>query len=102
MSKKQKGNELLRLKNVGPATCEDFECLDIDSIEKLAKASADELYLRLQRVTGRSHDPCVWDVFASAIHEARTGERQVWWLWTKTRKKRQAAGTFCVVEKNKA
>ncbi len=89
-------NELSKLMNVGPATCKDLELLGIDSIAALANASADELYIRLQKITSRSHDPCVWDVFAAAINEARTGERQQWWEWTKVRKKRQEAGTFCV------
>ncbi|GAN29924.1 helix-hairpin-helix domain-containing protein [Legionella pneumophila] len=40
--------------------------------------------------------PCVWDVFAAAINEARTGEKQPWWQWTKIRKKRQLEGTFCI------
>lgn len=87
-------SELLKLMNVGTATCKDLELLGISSIAALANASADELYIRLQDITGGSHDPCVWDIFAAAINEARTGKKQPWWQWTKIRKKRQAAGTF--------
>lgn len=89
-------NDLLTLMNVGTATCQDFELLGIKSIAELANASADDLYLRLQKMTGKSHDPCVWDIFAAAINEARTGIKQPWWEWTKIRKKRQASGSFCV------
>lgn len=81
-------HELLSLMNVGAATYNDLQLLGIHSIEQLAQACPDELYSRLQEVTGQIQDPCVWDVFAAVIHEARTGEKQPWWKWTKIRKKR--------------
>jgi hypothetical protein len=90
-----KNNELLRLKNVGSATYNDLILLNINSVNELAKADADELYMRLEQITGHRQDPCVWDVFAAIIHEARTGIKQPWWQWTKVRKKRQAEGNFC-------
>ncbi|MCW5590441.1 MAG: hypothetical protein KIT27_12375 [Legionellales bacterium] len=52
-------NELSSLMNVGKATCQDFELLGITTLAELANASADELYIRLQVITGQSHDPCV-------------------------------------------
>jgi nucleotidyltransferase/DNA polymerase involved in DNA repair len=82
-------NELLTLMNVGKATYKDLEILGIRSIDQLSKADPDELYSRLQQVTGHTHDPCVWDVFAAIIHEAKTGEKTPWWQWTAVRKKRK-------------
>ena len=79
-------HELLTLKNVGPATFKDFQVLGISSIEELSRQDPDELYVRLQQLTGRKHDPCVWDVFAATIHEAKTGEKLPWWYWSKIRK----------------
>jgi len=70
------------------------ELLGITSVEALARADADTLYLRLQTLTGSDQDPCVWDTFAAAIHQARTGEATRWWDWTPVRKERQAAGQF--------
>jgi len=87
-------NELLNLMNVGKATLKDFELLGVNSISQLAKCSPDDLYIELQIKTGCKHDPCVWDVFAAAIHEAKTGEKQKWWEWTKVRKQRQSRGEF--------
>ena len=95
--KTQKKNlppELLALMNIGPAMCQDLVLLGISTVAELAQADPDELYLRLQHITGARHDPCVWDVFAASIHEARTGEKRPWWAWTPLRKERQAAGTF--------
>ncbi len=87
-------SELQQLRNVGPATCQDFEILGIHSIGELAMQDPDELYERLQHITGKKQDPCVWDVFAAAIHEAKTGERWPWWDWTAVRKQRQSNGSF--------
>lgn len=79
---------LLSLRNVGPATLKDLELLGITTVESLAHADPDELYQRLQKITKQRHDPCVWDVFAAIIHEARTGEKTDWYEWTPVRKKR--------------
>jgi hypothetical protein len=87
-------NNLLHLGNVGQATQKDLVKLDIYSVEELAKADPDELYLRMQKITRCKHDPCVWDVFASIVHEAKTGIKTPWWEWSKIRKKRQAKGLF--------
>ena len=78
--------ELLSLGNVGPATFKDLQLLGIDSISSLAQADADDLYHRLQIITESKQDPCVWDVFAAIIHEAKTGEKTPWWQWTAIRK----------------
>lgn len=72
-------HELFTLKNVGEATYQDLQKLDIHSIAELAQANPDELYDRLQKITKQRHDPCVWDVFATIIHEAKTDEKQDWW-----------------------
>lgn len=86
--------ELLGLRNIGPAMKRDFDRLGIRSRAQLARADADALYLKLQRITGQRHDPCVWDTFAAAIHQARTGEALPWWQFTRTRKQRTAEGSF--------
>ena len=79
---------LLALRNVGPAMVRDFTLLGIQSVADLARQDADTLYLHLCRLTQRRHDPCVWDTFAAAIHQAKTGEARDWWSFTEERKKR--------------
>ena len=81
-------SELLSLKNVGPATLKDLELLGIASIKELSKQDPDLLYESIQEITGTKHDPCVWDVFAAIIHEAKTGEKLPWFHFTKVRKTR--------------
>ena len=72
--------------NVGPATLKDLELLGIKSISQLKKQMPDDLYERLQKITKTKQDPCVLDVFAAIIHEAKTGKKLPWWHWSKIRK----------------
>ncbi len=85
---------LLALPNVGPAVREDLRRLGIGTLEDLARQEADALYLRLARMDGRLHDPCVWDTFEAIIRMARGGPRVMWWEVTPERKARQARGDF--------
>lgn len=87
-------DQLTRLRNVGKAALADFDLLGVTSVRQLAEQDADALYLRLCAATGRRHDPCVHDVFAAAIHQAKTGEALNWWAFTPARKARQASGGF--------
>ena len=87
-------SELQTLRNIGPAMAREFALLGIRSCAQLARADADRLYLKLQKITGRRHDPCVWDTFAAAIHQARTGEALPWWHFTRERKQREVSGSF--------
>lgn len=79
-------HELLSLRNVGKATYKDLKLLGITSILQLSQAEPDDLFNRLEILTNQTQDPCIWDVFAAIIHEAKTGEKTPWWDWTKIRK----------------
>jgi predicted flap endonuclease-1-like 5' DNA nuclease len=87
-------DSLLALRNIGPAMRRDLTLLGVRSAAHLARHEPDRLYQRLQKITGQRHDPCVWDTFAAAVHQARTGEALPWWHFTARRKQRMAAGTF--------
>jgi hypothetical protein len=89
--------QLSDLRNVGKATLGDFAVLGIMSVEQLSACDPDTLYREIQIRTAQRHDPCVWDVFAAAIHQARTGEAKNWWAFTPVRKARVAAGDFGLV-----
>jgi hypothetical protein len=82
---------LADLRNIGKAALGDFKLLGIESVIQLAEREPTELYFELSRLTGSRQDPCVWDVFAAAIHQARTGEARNWWEFTAERKRLQAA-----------
>lgn len=78
-------SELLSLQNVGKAILGDLTQLGITRISQLATADTDELFTRLERLTDKKQNPCMWDVFAAIIHEAKTGEKMPWWQWTRVR-----------------
>lgn len=84
--------KLTDLRNVGIATLADLTLLGISSVEELAFQDATHLFQELERRTRARQDPCVWDVFASIIHEAKTGESTYWWDWTAKRKMLQKNG----------
>jgi nucleotidyltransferase/DNA polymerase involved in DNA repair len=94
MIAKKSQDELSELRNIGTAMRRDFELLEISSVGELAKCEPDRLYARIQKLTGSRHDPCVWDTYAAAIHQAKTGEALPWWDFTKVRKRRESQGQF--------
>ncbi len=85
---------LAKLRNIGKAGLGDFAVLNITTVSQLSACEPDDLFAVLQARTGKRQDPCVWDVFAAAIHQARTGEAQDWWAFTAERKARQSQGKF--------
>jgi nucleotidyltransferase/DNA polymerase involved in DNA repair len=85
-AKPTKDKRLRDLRNVGKATLADFAVLEIETVEQLTSCDAKTLYVMLQQRTGLAHDPCCEDVFAAAIHEAKTGEALNWWVFSKQRK----------------
>lgn len=84
-AKRVPAESLADLRNVGRATLGDFAVLGITTLAELAARDPDELYHALQRATGSRQDPCVRDVFAATIHQARTGEALDWWHFTPER-----------------
>jgi len=86
VSKKKSKNELLALMNVGPRVLNDLKILGIEKIAHLKNETPDNLFEKLQILTNKKHDPCMWDVFAAIIHEAQTGEKRPWWSWSQIRK----------------
>lgn len=80
-------DQLLALRNIGPAAREDLRRLGIGTVAQLARRNPARLYARLEALTGQRQDPCVLDTFAAAIHQARTGEALPWWHFTALRKR---------------
>ncbi len=78
--------ELEDLPNVGPAIAADLRLIGIDYPAQLAGSNGFELYDRLCSATNQKHDPCIIDVFLSAIHFMNTGEARPWWEFTPGRK----------------
>lgn len=85
---------LLDLPSVGPRALEDLQLLGIHSVGALAEADPDQLFVRLEALTGQRQDPCVLDSLRCAAYAARTPEpdpaRLQWWWWSWARKSGRA------------
>jgi len=80
-------SRLVDLPNVGEKIAADLRIIGIDHPRQLIGKNPFTLYKKLCSKTGHSHDPCVIDVFISAVHFMEDGEPQPWWLFTEERKK---------------
>ncbi|WP_456380219.1 helix-hairpin-helix domain-containing protein [Thiolapillus sp.] len=83
-------SHLEQLPNIGKAMAADLHLIGIDHPDQLSGKDAFALYDRLCAISGKRHDPCIIDVFLSAIHFMGSGEALPWWKFTPARKRRQA------------
>lgn len=77
--------QLQTLPNVGPATAGDLIRLGVASLDDLSRRDPRALYGALARLEGTAPDARVLEVFAAAIHAARTGLSRPWWEFTDER-----------------
>jgi hypothetical protein len=73
--------------NIGEAMAKDLRSIGIKEPQDLKKQNAYELYLKLCRKTKSYQDPCVLDVFLSAIYFMKGKGIKMWWEFTSERKK---------------
>jgi hypothetical protein len=74
--------------NVGPAIEHDFKRIGLKSPADLKKKDAYALYTKLCTVTGKRHDPCVFDTFIAAVDFMNGAPARSWYYYTKERKKK--------------
>jgi len=80
--------ELGDLPNIGKSITGDLNLLGIFKPEDLRGKDAYALYNTLCSLTGKRQDPCVIDVFISAISFVDGGPAVPWWYFTDERKAR--------------
>ena len=73
--------------NVGEAIEKDFVLLGINEPIELTGRDPYRMYSDLCNVTGKRQDPCVIDVFISAVRYMEGGPAKKWWEFTEERKK---------------
>ena len=99
---REKVSLLEELPNIGKAIAADLRLIGIDHPRKLIGKDPFELYKVLCTETGKSHDPCVIDVFMSIVHFMEGGDPLPWWSFTDERKKQcgalQPKGTIKFLE----
>jgi hypothetical protein len=80
-------SRLVDLPNIGKAIANDLQSIGIDHPRKLIGKDPFLLYKELCTMSGKRHDPCVIDVFISAVHFMEGGNPLPWWSFTNERKK---------------
>ena len=74
------------LPNIGKAMADDLRLIGIEHPKHLDGKDPFDLYDRLCSARGIRQDPCVIDVFMSAVHFMEGGESLPWWSFTDERK----------------
>ena len=74
--------------NVGKAIEKDFILLGIKDPGELINKDPYQMYKDLCNITHKRHDPCVIDIFLSAVNYMKGRPPKKWWEFTKERKKK--------------
>lgn len=72
--------------NIGPATEKILYTIGINEPCELIGKDPYQMYKDLCRITNTRHDPCVLDVFISAVRYMEGGPAKKWWEFTEERK----------------
>jgi len=81
--------------NIGPAITRDLALINIFSPSDLIGKDPYEMYDELCQTTGTKHDPCVIDVFISAVRFMEGKPSRKWWYYTPGRKKKLSQKRSC-------
>ncbi len=80
-------SDLKSLPNIGKSIANDLQIIGIEHPQQLIGKNPFDLYEELCNTTARKHDPCVIDVFMSAVDFMEGGNPKAWWEFTLERKK---------------
>ena len=82
---------LQQIPNVGPSIAANMQLIGVSSPQDLLLRDPYEMYDALCEATGVRHDPCVIDVFISAVRFMEGEPGRPWWEFTPERKRRLEA-----------
>jgi hypothetical protein len=83
--------QLEEIPNVGPSIASDLRRIGVLEPKALLGRDPFAMYDELCRVTGQRHDPCLLDVFISAVRFMEGAPAKPWWKYTAERKRDLAA-----------
>ncbi|MBA3015470.1 MAG: helix-hairpin-helix domain-containing protein [Proteobacteria bacterium] len=78
--------EINEIPNIGPAMTRDLALLNIFTPSELIGKDPYKMYDKLCQTTGTKHDPCVIDIFISAVRFMEGEPSRKWWYYTSERK----------------
>ena len=83
--------KLLDIPNIGKSIEKDLALLGIKEPLDLVNKDPYQMYGDLCMLTGQKYDPCIIDVFISAVRYMEGGPARKWWEFTNERKKKMAS-----------
>jgi hypothetical protein len=89
---REKYTRLEEIPNVGPSLAEDLRLVGVSHPRDLIGRDPYQMYEELCCKTGERHDPCVIDVFISAVRFMEGEPKRPWWAYTSERKRRLGGG----------
>lgn len=85
-AKRIESDKLESIPNVGPAIASKLRLLGYKEPSDLTGADPYDMYKKLYQLTGNLHDPCLLDVFISAVSFCNGNPAKPWWEFTAERK----------------
>ena len=79
-------HDLREIPNVGPATIKWLNVVGIYKPSELIGQNPYSMFQKLSKITGRQFDPCLADVFISAVRFMEGASPKKWWEYTRERK----------------
>ncbi len=76
-----------KIPNVGPATIRYLNIIGINKPFELIGQNPYLMYRELCNIAGKQFDPCLADVFISAVKFMEGAKPQKWWCYTEERKR---------------
>lgn len=89
---REKFTRLEEIPNVGPSMAEDLRLVGVSHPQDLIGRDPYQMYEDLCLKTGERHDPCVIDVFISAVRFMEGEPKRPWWAYTSERKNKLGGG----------
>jgi hypothetical protein len=86
--------ELEELPNIGKVIAQYLRKIGIQTPDQLKGRDPYQMFERLAQVSGRPYDPCLLDVFISAVKFMEGGPPCPWWRYTAERKRVLQGKTF--------
>jgi len=88
LKKRISGDKLESIPNVGPAVAAKLRLLGFNKPNDLKGADPYAMHQKLLKLTGKHHDPCLLDVFISAVSFCRGNPPKPRWKFTAMRKRK--------------
>ena len=89
-----------QIPNIGTSMAEDLRLIGLSHPQDLIGRNPYAMYEELCRKTGQRHDPCVIDVFISAVRFMQGEPKRPWWAYTSERKRMLADKAGTTIQSN--